>query len=472
MPRVQKLSTAALSIVLDDHCESYLPGDTISGRVQRFAPIVTANAEVKIALFGRASTEWIQSKPYSPGYHPPGYSQQFPKSAADRGYYSLINDYDHSHVLYKGPLHIPEDGTAQEWPFSFTIPIHPAPPPASENPWVGTFLPASPLCEASPILPMSLQHTSPSMKIEGLVEYYLEAELKLPSDTGKGREGIKSTVPFFLRNFSLEPPVTDFQLNRDSFDRQTKSRRLVPDMSRRHSSASQKVKTLFSAPPVPNLAYRVEVDAPQVIQLENTNFTPFRVRVVPRWDETSVILRDVPQTVKLTHLSLAITGDLVGRSDPNIVTLQLDRSLALLEQPLEIPFVEDSEAPYDVGTAAKLTFGIQGLVTLGQTSFSGKLCPTFTAPGVQIRHRLTYILRGEIAGERFEVEPNRPLPIKVLLPSDPGPNRRRSQGTQAQDTSWIRPPDDYELEHPPPSFAEVQRMGSLGSRDDLRMYSS
>lgn len=454
MPRVRKFNTASLSIILDETRDSYLPGDSISGRIQRIAPIVAADAEIKISLVGRAETQTAFKQ----------LSERGTSTVTHKGLYRLIDPSDNNYTVCQGPLHIPEDGGAQEWPFSFTIPRHPASSRAPDD-WF--FLPVDAASVEGQTLPVSFHYTNPEGHDQGLVDYHLEAELHV-HHSGKSTQKDISTAPFFLRNYRDDPPMINSELRRDKYGQQLTSQRLIPGMEKAELSVSQKVKKIFGTSSVPTLSYRVDMDVPQVIQLENPNYVPFRVRAVPIWDETSEILRDVPQTVRLKHISLVIEeiGGFrcnecknVHRAQPYAsTTVSLDRALAQLQQPLEIS-LEESARPYDVGTAAKLAFGTRGIASLDGTSCHARIIPSCTTINIKTTHKLTYMLKGEIAGEQFVVKPLHPSPVNVLLPSDPRLGEELPE-PPLRSESWIRPPDYDQLEAPP-AFAEVEHKSNL-----------
>lgn len=113
------------------------------------------------------------------------------------------------------------------------------------------------------------------------------------------------------------------------------------------------------------------------------------------------------------------------------------------------------------GSSGRLTFGSRGIASFDPSPYSSRLVPSFTTFNFKITHRLTYVLKGEIAGEKSAVAPTHHVPIKVLLSSDPRLSDQRPDSGPLRSDSWIRPPEDDELEAPP-AFAEVEHKLSSG----------
>lgn len=148
-----------------------------------------------------------------------------------------------------------------------------------------------------------------------------------------------------------------------------------------------------------------------------------RAQIVPSWDETSESLRNMQQVARLLQLLVVIKefGQAICDNCNNIhheilfysTTVNIDKVLAQREQPLGIPFVEEDGEADDIGTAANLRFGHRGLADGG--SYSGGFNASCTMHKIKISHKLTYALKGEMAGEKFKAEPINNLPRCFFL---------------------------------------------------------
>lgn len=137
------------------------------------------------------------------------------------------------------------------------------------------------------------------------VQYHLRAELQL---LGQLRSPIiVTTLPLEVEHFYPGPPtIADFKLKRQAMSRNISSPRLVPGMEDSEPSFAQKAQKFLVSSKVPTLALRLEVEVPTVLQLENVNAVPFRIKIQSRGNDTSDIIQDVPHQVKLESLTVRI----------------------------------------------------------------------------------------------------------------------------------------------------------------------
>ncbi|KAG5795640.1 hypothetical protein H9Q69_005319 [Fusarium xylarioides] len=381
MPQTSPSMSPALGIRLEGNQRSYSPGDTIIGCVYRKSPIVSPDSSVTISLSGRAKSKIVIHRASTNS------------TASYRGCFNLIPESACSQKIFQGPLHIESGGDEQTWPFAITLP------------------------KSHSTIDLYTGET------EGFVEYFVKATLRA---TAKGHVDMTEAVlPFNVINLSPDPPVADFGL-KGSRSRQTMSSyRLVPGMEDVKLSFSQKMKQSFSTSSVPEFVYNLLVDVPTVIQLENPTPIPFKLRVVPDLNATSEIIRQIPQKVKLTSVSMRIVssteviseGTLFSQTNEKREEVDLcdESAINRIQGDIYVPCT-DEEPPLDIGAILGLRLEQLRPGSAHRPSSLAKLNPTFTTYNIRHSHRLTWKVIGEIAGERFSALGA--VPLKILMPSD------------------------------------------------------
>lgn len=455
MPQTSRVSNTVLGIQLEGNQLAYGPGDTIIGRVYRKNPIVAPNAQIAISLHGRAKSKLEVSRGNSNNTY--------------RGRFTLVNPRKHSQVIFKGPLHISKSGDAQEWPFAVTIPTYCEPVRGQFD----TFLPSDAEALAQEKLPPSYSGSANGGGTEGFVEYFVQADLRYWG--AKDSHNHTSTYPFYLRQYLPDPPIADFMLKRLQYNRAVTSQRLVPGMEDAELTKSQKMKKFFGTSSVPSMVFSLEVETPTVIQLENPNTLPFRLRIVPWWDKTSEVIRDVPQKFKLTHFVLKLgqvghikcDGTFSTHDDSfnNKMTYNLNSLIRKHKTPIEVPCT-DEWSPLDIGELLGLRFGHNGVTDRKPWPVgTGRLAPSFRTYNIRVIHRLSWELKFEVAGEEVDVKPMTEPQVVLIGPSDTRGEAYSALPPPTQSTeSWIRPPDEGEA---PPSFAEVQNEDKKEAQNSL-----
>ncbi|CEI63454.1 hypothetical protein FVEN_g28 [Fusarium venenatum] len=389
-------------------------------------------------------------------------------SSTYRGRFSLIPRTGYSQTIFEGPLHIKGDGDEAVWPFAITLPKYVDPETYSGANQKESYLPLQNRVYDLP----STYTLRTSGSTEGFVEYFLTATLRL---TGQGHHDMpEATLPFQVLTLRNDPPIADFGLRHSSNHRTVSSYRLIPGMEEMKLSFSQKMKRSFNTSGVPDFHFNLIVNIPTVLQLDNPTPISFKLQAVPDWKQTSEVIRDVPQKVKLNWLNLSImeiteikcegTFSPHTKEKDSTTSLCVMNSMNTLGTSLFIPFNE--EPPLDIGELVDLrlgrsTAGFSRQLNSGRNAFT----PSFTTFNIRHWHRLHWELRGDIAGERFNV--SGAVPLTILTPSDEqgqpvqislegsgletdaraGPSVQRNE-------SWIQPPDEEEA---PPSFAQVQQ---------------
>ncbi|KAF5970670.1 hypothetical protein FCOIX_10282 [Fusarium coicis] len=462
MPQTGPSLSPALGIRLERNQRSYSPGDTIVGCVYRKSPVVSPDSSVTISLSGRTKSKMVVHRANTNN------------TTSYRGRFNLIPESACSQKIFQGPLHIESGGDEQTWPFAITLPKHVDPRYLQGGGQDESFIP---LGATDHVLPST--YTLRALgNTEGFVEYFLKATLRV---TRKGHiDMTEATLPFNVINLSPDPPVADFELKGSRSRQAISSYRLVPGMEDVKPSFSQKMKQSFSTSSVPEFVYNLLVDVPSVIQLENPTPIPFKLRVVPDLKGTSEIIKEVPQKVKLSSISMRIASstDVIceGTLYPHTkekreeIDLWVESTINRIQDDIYIPCTDEGP-PLDIGAILGLRLEQPRPGSPHRPSNLPKLNPTFTTYNIRHSHRLTWKIIGEIAGERFSALGA--VPLKILMPSDdrgrlgdntsiqrteteaafdgaPGPSQLQ------RNESWIQPPDEDDV---PPSFTEVVEGG-------------
>ncbi|KAF5687150.1 hypothetical protein FDENT_5474 [Fusarium denticulatum] len=458
MPQTGPSSSPALGIRLEGNQRSYSPGDTIIGYVYRKSPVVSPDSSVAIFLCGRTKSKIVVHRANTNN------------TTSYRGRFNLIPESACSQKIFQGPLHIESGGDEQTWPFAITLPKHVDPRYLQGGGQDESFIP---LGATDHVLPST--YTLRALgNTEGFVEYFLKATLRV---TRKGHIDMTEAVfPFNVINLSPDPPIADFEL-KGSRNRQTiSSYHLVPGMEDVKLSFSQKMKQSFSTSSVPEFVYNLLVDVPSVIQLENPTPIPFKLRVVPDLNGTSEIIREVPQKVKLSSVSMRVASSTEviceGTLYPHTkekreeIDLCVESAINRIQDDIYIPCTDEG-APLDIGAILGLRLEQPRPGSPHRPSSLPKLNPTFTTYNIRHSHRLTWKVIGEVAGERFSALGA--VPLKILMPSDERGQLGDKTAVQRTETeaafdgapgpsqfqrneSWIQPPDEDDA---PPSFTEV-----------------
>lgn len=461
MPRTGTLCSPLLGIRLEGNQPSYSPGDTIIGSVFRRNHAVSANATITISLSGRTKTKLVVSN----GNNTTTY----------RGRFNLIPENAYRQKIFEGPLHIEVGGDAQAWPFALTLPKYVDPKHLQNGDQNESYLP---LGATDYVLPSTYTYPTAG-STEAFVEYVLSATLRLRGKSDA--DAAQATLPIKVMNLDTNPPIADFGVKEARSVQQIITYRLVPGMETTKLSFSQKFKQVLQSTSVPQFAFSLFVGLPTIIQLDNPNPIPFKLRIIPNRDTTSEVIRDVPQQVKLTFVSVRIatltevmcegTFSPHTKEKNNEVDLCVMNALSGFKDGLYIPCSSKSP-PLDIGEMIDLRLGCFGpgyprRLGGGYMSFD----PSFTTYNIRQTYRLKWEVKGTLAGEEFKRIGT--VPVKLLAPSDV---RRSAPLHQNQidpigrptvvgessasagpsqmhrNESWIQPPDEDEA---PPSFTQA-----------------
>ncbi|TPX11495.1 uncharacterized protein E0L32_007706 [Thyridium curvatum] len=404
MSQAEFKASEDLAIQLDNFPTAYRPGETISGRVLRKTQTASPRAGLDIALLGRtkARVHLVHARDLDDYYNSP------------------FHFFDRDETLVKvhdGPLHIP-GSELQSWPFAITIPTNLSPKPISaaakkEH----SYLPLDPAEIAKRPLPSSYSFNGQLFDdvFSGHVEYWLEARFR--SD-GEATRPATASMPVMVRARSTPYPVTDHSTKRCVTRSFVTSHRLAPGGGAEGSGLSlkQRAQKLMGSSKVPELVFHLEIGCPTVIQLDHPKPFPFELRVVPIWDQTSGVLKELPQKVRIKGLDLQLKesssvlcpGTLAprGGNDETIKDFALAR--VLKEEDFGsflVPFGADAQ-PFDIGEQLQLKVASSWATALGRPppqKFIPGLFPSFTTYNVAHRYRLQWCVTLVIAGETVKV---------------------------------------------------------------------
>ena len=416
-------SSPLLSIRLAGNQQTqYRPGDIVTGRISRTQPTTCPRARVTVSIHGESESKIMRST----GLAQPTYLGRF-------GFFDNRKTTQVVHV--DQPLDIKPGSGGASWDFAITIPssMHPGSVGTSQQ---YSFLPLSPDKVATQPLPpvFSFSGWKPAQRVTASVQYYLRAELQLPSQMRS--KAIETTLPLDVEHFFPGPPaIANFKLRRQIMSQYISSPRLVPGLEDTEPSFSQKAQKFLGSSKVPRITLQAEVDVPTVLQLENVNAVPFRIKIQSRLG-TSDIIRDVPQQVKLESLAVRLEPSVEVRCRIPIrnagfsvstaseeVNLVAPDAVRKLGKELYIPCTPalstegKASSPVDLGEFLGFSLGRQTLKDLRDRG-GAQIYPDFTTFNIKHTHLLKWELRGELAGE--EIKWGSSIGVTLLPPPGPG----------------------------------------------------
>jgi hypothetical protein len=174
MPRTVSKGTPFLEILLDEGRSTYQAGDTITGRVVRNAPVVSARAWLTIQVHGRSKSKKTVSRGKA-------------GTSIYRGRFNFFAPGQNRQQLFDDPIHIPPNGALKEWPFAVTVPSELDPSTvATGNEQKYSYLPLGPQDVVTHSMPPVFYASGIWMATtyQCYVEYFLEAELHVEGAAG------------------------------------------------------------------------------------------------------------------------------------------------------------------------------------------------------------------------------------------------------------------------------------------------
>ncbi|KAJ6121174.1 hypothetical protein N7523_005454 [Penicillium sp. IBT 18751x] len=431
MPPTVAISCPALGIRLDGSRSRFSPGDVVVGTIYRTAPTVAPEARLTIKLHGKSEASMILARGMS-------HRDYF-------GQFNLIDSEATTQVLLADkPLHIEPASNGTSWPFALNIPTT-----INHESLIGpriaqrtAFLPLNPEEVAVQSLPSAFRSKGFRSGIGAFVEYILEAELEL-QERGKIKIS-RAAMPLQVQQFLTEPPITDFQLKRHSYSRKITSQRLIPGLKDSGLSLTQMAQQFIGSSKLPNFSFKVHVELPTRLQVENTNYMPLRIGIEPIWNHTSEIIHDVPQKIKLESLVMRLKlsmklecGELKACDSQEI---ELISSAAVRGLSEEVFMSWGTMGPADSKSRPEIEFiDVGGLLDfrLGRYNL-GKVYPSFTTYNIKLTHQLSWEIRGVFDDEKIKMSASHDVTVlppshleeEMLLTEDPPPSFAESQMTR------------------------------------------
>jgi hypothetical protein len=422
MPRTELRVSPELTIEIENFQATYAAGDTIIGRVVRHEHIDSPDSSVTINLLGRSKARNTRRSSSTSNTH------------TCRSSFQLFSPPDLRQILHSGPIQISPNGLPQFWPFSITIPLNASPAAVREaNENTPSYLSLDPDDIVACPLPSSFYYGGNgwSTNFDGFVEYYLIAHLKVKRVDSRV-ETIESTVPLFIRPLAGEKPLLDYGLRRKFRLEKVTSHRLMPGMEYAGLSLRQRTQRLFNSSKIPSFGFTIRIEYPTIIQLENPNPISFKVGILPDDSTTTDIIRDVPQTAKLTQIELELKSDTLVRF-PTSSGVHTDRKEDSYDfglgrlftpevgEPVTIPTLkrklEDHQA-CDVGVALQLRLDSCHAYVMGKPisgQFQKRIYPSFTTYNIRRTHVLRWDVGVEVGGETSDVWGE--FPVEIVGPS-------------------------------------------------------
>ncbi|KAJ6440587.1 catabolite repression protein CAT5 [Purpureocillium lavendulum] len=436
-------STLAISLAAPPNW-SFAAGDTIIGSVARQLPLVAPEATVTIRLLGRAKVKITVSR----------------GNNRHDVYRSRVNFFtaapsETQRVVFHGPVHIPQGGDAQSWPFSLAIPTSPMIANLQGLSRECSFLPLSPEEVANHPLPGTFSSSDHglSTRSECYVEYYLEATMRFAH---KGSISVMTaTQPVLMRHPSTSLPITDFRLMQKPWPRSVRSYRLIPGQETADLSFKQKSQKFFGSSKVPQFNFKLHVWVPGVLQLDNPMPVPIRLLVEPLPQQTSADIADAVHAVTLNHIKVTVKSDTrvlapgnwsgsphddYHRSSTN---LGMETLFARLQEAIKIPSAP-GDVPIDIGLLLQLRLTSRGLCTADTLLATAQyLRADFTTYSIRHTNSWKWSISYTIAGDKQKLEFE--VPLAILPPPD---GRQIEQPEQADQR--IAPPA-----YAPPPFEAI-----------------
>jgi hypothetical protein len=402
MPITEVEATQELAIQLENRLASYSPGDAIAGRVVRKTHTVSTRGWVTIRLFGRAKSKLTIRRNNGNNTTTHHY----------RGRFNFFAPNGTCQKIFDGPVHIPPDGSLQEWPFTLVIPTGPSPSSVKAgNLQDRSFLPLDVGTIAASSLPSSFAFSNHRWReqFHCFVEYYLEAEFRQEKKSQLSR----ATLPIVVLATSSTYPFESFDLKARTYSGCIQTQRLIPGLESAELSFRQRTQKWFGSSKVPKFSFSIQVDCPAVIQLQNPNPIPFRIRIVPDRKQSSESLVDLPQTLALTSLYMQIeaTTSIIcdasfsprTASGSGTYAFAPKGSVLGIRKPITIESGADSKA-LDLGALLGLSLHPQHANARGKPLPQfGKIYPSFVTYNIKHSHRLRWELSLETAGEVMKI---------------------------------------------------------------------
>lgn len=428
MPPTRALSNTELGIRLEGDQTEYAPGDTIVGYVFRREHLVTQISSLSIQLVGRTvSTATIICETGLSRYH--GGSNLIPQHTKQK--------------LHQGPLHIAH-GDKKSWRFAITIPRYVDPTHFKDGDNSESYLP---LEATNKPLPSSFTLFG-GERTEAFIEYFVRASLRSKDENRK--ESWLAKLPITVTNRS---PLVGSRLHTQSYFYSSMSYRLIPGMEETKLSLPQIVKQAMRISSVPRFGFNLQVDMPEVIQINDPNPIPFRLRAIVNRDFTSEEIRNSPPKIKLKWMSIQIiaTTEVICQGSHTMeeeseMDLDIMNQISIRGQDVYIPCTEHGSS-IDIGNLVDLRLDRYYNVCpkhQGPAPFT----PSLVTYNIRRSHRLKWMVAVEFGGQVIQkteiimlriLGPSRGLDVPV--PGSQDTHESWSQSSETDRGSWVQKED-------------------------------
>ncbi|UPK93606.1 hypothetical protein LCI18_004541 [Fusarium solani-melongenae] len=429
MPPTRALSNTELGIRLEGDQTEYASGDTIVGYVFRSEHLVTQISSLSIQLVGRTvSKTAIISQTGLSRYH--GRFNLIPRHARQK--------------LHQGPLHVAHGGE-KSWRFAITIPKYVDPTDFRDGETSESYLSLK-----ATNMPLSSSFTLfGGERIEAFVEYFVRASLRSKDENWK--ESWLAKLPITVTNRS---PLVGSRLHTQSYFYSFMSYRLVPGKEETKLSLSQIVKQSMGISSVPRFGFNLQVDMPEVIQMNDPTPIPVRLRAIMDRDLTSDEIRNSTPKIKLKWISIQIiaTTEVICQGSHTMeeeseMDLDIMSQISSRGQDVYIPCTGHGSS-IDIGDLVDLRLDRYYNVC-PQHQGPAPFTPSFETYNIRRSHRLRWMVAVEFGGQ--VIQKTEIIMLTILGPrgglDQPMPGSQDTHASWSQSSeidgrgSWVRKED-------------------------------
>lgn len=415
MPPTRTISNTELGIRLQGGQTEYAPGDIVVGYVVRGEHLVTQFSSLSIQLVGRTISKMaIISETGLSRYH---------------GVFNLIPRH-HKQKLHQGSLCI-TGGDEKLWCFAIKIPKFVDPEDFNMKSPGESYLS---LKATNNPLPSTFTLFG-GVRTEAFVEYFVKASLR---SKGESCEGWVAKLPITIANHHS---FVGSRLRTQSFFHSVVSYGLLAGMKETKLSLFQIVKQAMKSSSVPKFGFKLEVDIPQVIQINDPNPIPVRLRALMSRKSTTDDIKNTPPKIKLKWMSIQIIAHTEAicqgphtMQEESEIDLDIMKQISIQGQDVYLPCTKDNSS-IDIGDLIDLRLDRYYNVChphQGPVSFT----PNFETYNIRRSHRLKWMLAIELAGQ--VIHNTEIIMLTILGPSGvdepmPGSQDTQESGSQSSE---------------------------------------
>ncbi|KAM5341210.1 hypothetical protein ACJ41O_015319 [Fusarium nematophilum] len=306
----------------------------------------------------------------------------------------VLGDTITGHQLFEGRLEV-SDAEEKAWPFSITLPTHVDLKCVEDLDGFPSFLP---LDEEHPLPSTFELGKTIDQKMDGLVEYWLQAGLKNSKEGGIST--LEAKLPFTIANPNAEKS-DGFEMMSSNRTATTKSYRL-------------RLRTTFSfiSDSIPRYTFDCEPEVPMDIELDDPEPMSFTLRFTPDLDHTSERLCGKPQKIKLSNISLRIIttteilcgvpGSHVMDEKVEVKDLRIWETIKDRQEDTNFTLTEGSH-DLDVGELIGLCVGRYGRIVPDPPKDEQPLIPGFRTFNIRCKNDIAWSVEGQVADKSFDI---------------------------------------------------------------------